>query len=56
MKVRYVGGIGPVEIAATGQEVGNGEVVEVPDDLGASLCEQASWEAVKIEKKEKSNG
>ncbi len=34
-----------LEIAATSQRVAPGEVVEVSDDLGESLCEQpANWQ------------
>ena len=43
MKVQYIGPCaGGVEIAATGQVVAPGGVVDVPDDLGALLCEQES--------------
>ena len=46
MKVRLKSLDGRV-IAKTGQEVNPGETVDVPDDLGASLCEQTDlWEQV----------
>lgn len=39
-----------VEIPDVG-EVGAGETIEVPDDLGASLCEQVdNWEQSKSKK------
>lgn len=35
-------------IAATGQTATAGETIEVPDDLGRSLCEQSDkWQKVK---------
>jgi len=43
MKVKYVGPFDGVEIAETGQVVGNGESVEVDDELGRRLVEQACW-------------
>lgn len=46
MKVKYVGGIGPVEIAGTDAVADNGETVEVDDQLGKSLIEQSVWEEV----------
>lgn len=50
MEIRNVRGYA-LEIAATFQVVEHGETVEVPDDLGASLCEQpANWEPVKAPK------
>jgi hypothetical protein len=40
-----------LEIADTGQRVDPGEVVEVDDVLGVSLCEQPErWAAVKTSK------
>lgn len=40
-------------IAATDQEVGPGETVEVPDDLGRQLIEQPdNWAAKKSRSKE----
>lgn len=47
MKVTYNGPIDVVEIAATGQVVERGQTVEVPDDLGKSLCEQDIWAEAK---------
>jgi hypothetical protein len=47
MKVTYNGPIDAVEIAATGQVVERGQTVEVPDDLGKSLCEQDIWSEAK---------
>jgi hypothetical protein len=47
MIVRYIGwSADGVTIAATGQHVDHGDVVEVWDLLGVSLCEQPSWEKV----------
>lgn len=47
MRVTYIGPyVDGAEIAATGQIVLPGESVEVSDELGAALCEQASnWTA-----------
>lgn len=45
MRVRYIGpccDADGVEIAATGQTVARGGVVEVDDALGLSLCDQPS--------------
>jgi hypothetical protein len=47
MKVTYNGPIDAVEIAATGHVVERGQTVEVPDDLGKSLCEQDIWTEAK---------
>lgn len=44
MKVKYVGPIDEVEVTATGAVVKRGGTVEVPDDIGESLLEQADWE------------
>ena len=53
MKVRNVSGFDRM-IAATGQTVEADGIVEVSDELGASLCEQpANWEAVASEPKSK---
>jgi hypothetical protein len=48
MIVRYIGwSADGVTIAATGQHVDHGDVVEVWDLLGESLCERPqSWERV----------
>lgn len=44
----------PVEIAATGDVVAPGETVEVDDDLGKRLCEQAdAWSKPTSRKAEK---
>lgn len=49
MKVKNVSGFDRM-IAATGKTVEDGATVEVPDELGESLCEQpANWEAVASE-------
>lgn len=49
MFIRYVGPFADgVEIAATGDVVLPDEVVEVDDELGASLATQAVWEAVAV--------
>jgi len=53
MNVKYVGSDKGLQIAATGQVVDPGDVVEVPDDLGKNLCEQDIWEKAPT-KKEKS--
>ena len=47
MRVTYIGPYGDgAEIAATGPTVLPGEAIDVPDELGAALCEQASnWTA-----------
>ncbi len=47
MRVTYTGPyVDGAEIAATGQLVLPGQTVEVPDELGAALCEQPSnWTA-----------
>lgn len=45
MRVRYIGpccDADGVEIAATGQQVARGGVVDVDDALGLSLCDQPS--------------
>lgn len=53
MKVKNVSGFDRM-IAATGQHVEADGTVDVPDDLGASLCEQAvNWEAGASEPKSK---
>lgn len=46
MRIKYVGPCGDgVEIAATGQVVAKGEVVDVSDELGAGLLEQPeNWQ------------
>jgi hypothetical protein len=44
VKVVYRGPHAEVEIAATGDFVRNGETVEVPEEVGKSLCEQDTWE------------
>jgi hypothetical protein len=51
MKVTYSGPHDAVEIAATGQTCKNGASVEVPDELGKSLIQQADWSAA-VTKKE----
>lgn len=51
MKIKYVGPSAEVEIAATGQSVERGGSVDVPDDIGKSLCEQDTWEADKATKR-----
>lgn len=50
MRVTYIGPYSEgAEIAATGQVVMPGETVEVPDELGAALCEQTSnWSAAVV--------
>jgi len=53
MNVKYVGSDKGLQIAATGQVVDPGDVVEVPDALGKNLIEQDIWEPVKTTKKEK---
>lgn len=53
MKIALQPGWAPQTIAATGQHCAPGVAVEVDDDLGASLCEQADkWCAVKESKPE----
>ena len=48
MNIRNVTGEARI-IAATGQLVAANDLVEVADDLGASLCEQVdAWVAVKV--------
>lgn len=45
MKVKYVGPSAEgVTINETGEHVGQNETIEVPDDLGKRLIEQAVWE------------
>lgn len=41
MRVKYVGPFDAVE--GPGFQAKSGEVIEVADDLGASLVEQADW-------------
>ena len=55
MRVTYIGPYSEgAEIAATGQVVMPGETVEVPDELGAALCEQTSnWSAADTKSKNK---
>ncbi len=44
MLITYVGPFSAgVEIVATGQHAAPGDPIEVSDELGASLCEQAVW-------------
>lgn len=47
MKVKYVGPYGSVSLAPRGgRTVAQGETIEVPDELGASLLEQPdNWVA-----------
>lgn len=44
MRVKYTGPHAEVEVGPTGQYVKRGETTEVPDDVGASLVEQDTWE------------
>jgi hypothetical protein len=54
MKIKYVGFDTGLQIAATGQLVDPGDVVEVDDALGKNLTQQDIWEPVKAPaKKEK---
>lgn len=48
MKLKYVGPISPVDVpAAALLNVATGDVVDVPDELGVSLLEQAdNWTEV----------
>lgn len=56
MKVRNVSGVAR-EIAATGAVVDADGTVEVPKDLGESLCEQPdNWEAVASSKRKEGDG
>lgn len=43
MRVTYRGPHAEVEIAATGDTCKAGETVEVPDEVGESLCKQDTW-------------
>ena len=47
MHVIYTGPFEAVEIAELGRVARYGEDVEVPDELGARLCEQACWQPAK---------
>lgn len=51
MRVTYSGPHDEVVIAATGQTCGRGKAIEVSDDLGKSLTEQADWSAVVTKEK-----
>jgi hypothetical protein len=50
MNVKYVGTDHDLQIAATGQIVNPGEVVEVDDTLGKNLVEQDIWEKAPTKK------
>lgn len=57
MEIRYVGPFDRVEIADTGDEVAQGEIVTVDDELGASLLEQPdNWQPVKGAKAKAATG
>lgn len=49
MKIKYVGPSPAVDIAP-GYHAPHGETIEVPDELGASLCEQDTFHEVKSKK------
>lgn len=51
MRVVYDGPIDAVEIPEANAIAVRGEPIEVPDDLGKRLCEQATWSEVKSAKK-----
>lgn len=53
MQVKYDGPHEAVEIAETGQIAARGGTVEVSDDLGRRLCEQATWSKVMASKRKK---
>lgn len=54
MKIKYTGPYEAVEIAATGQVVKRGDVVDVPEEVGASLLKQNYWTQVKPTRAKKS--
>jgi hypothetical protein len=48
MKIRNVSPIGDLDFPMLGRIVAAGEVIEVPDEVGAALLDQpANWAAVK---------
>ena len=47
MRITYDGPFDAVEIAPTGQIVERGKSVDVPDEIGKSLCEQDTWTETK---------
>lgn len=49
MKVKYVGAFASVDVpSARLVDVARGDVVDVPDQIGKGLCEQAeNWQPVK---------
>lgn len=55
MKVKYVGEMVSVQIAATGQEAERGKTIEVDDAVGRQLIKQDTWEKVTT-KKENNDG
>lgn len=50
MKIKYVGPSPAVDIIP-GYHAAHGHAIEVPDELGRSLCEQDTFEEVKSAKK-----
>lgn len=49
MRIQYEGPLDAVLIPDLGdREVARGVPIEVPDALGASLCEQATWREVGV--------
>lgn len=50
MRVKYVGGLAAVEIAATGQVVEHNGEADVPDRVGKGLIEQADWKPAPTKK------
>lgn len=54
MRVKYVGRHRAVEVDAAGVIVANGETIDVPDEIAASLLTQrGQWEPVKSTPKSK---
>ena len=50
MKVKYTGSNQGLQIAATGQVVDPGDIIEVDDKLGKSLTQQDIWEPAPTKK------
>ncbi len=55
MKLLYSGPHAEIEVAATGQRCERGDVIDVPEDLGKALLEQAPDDWSKSKAKPKGN-
>lgn len=52
MKIRYAGPFPEIQIAATGQSVKRGEIVDVEASVARELVKQSSWKKITTKKKE----